>query len=224
MTKAPFVLALSATTAIALAATAGAHSGTAVKGQQFVKAVETHPSQGEVREIEGSKATLMTTADGIFVSLDTSGLVPGNAYTLWFVAINNPQACKNVPCKGSDVLGNSDAVQSDVGFGDGIIAGQDGTGTFTTFREKGAIPQAWIGTGLTHPETAEIHLVVHDHGPLISGREAEMTGTFRGACKEESLSKMAPATARADGKAGPNTCRLVQDVIFMQEKHQTASN
>lgn len=196
--------------------------GKDLPGTFYTKTVETHPSQGDIRDIPGSEAVLLTTAKGVFASLQTSELTPGNAYTLWFVAINNPTACDNSPCKGSDVLGMPDKVESDVGFGDGLIAGPDGTGTFVTHRPIGEIPQAWIGTGLTRPETAEIHLVVHDHGPLIQGREAEMIGTFRGGCAEESLSDMAPDTARADGQPGPNTCALVQDVIFVQHEKQAA--
>jgi hypothetical protein len=216
-------LAIAAAALVTVPAGAGSGSGTEVKAQLYKKVVETHPSQGDVREIEGSEAILLTTPMGAFASLETSELTPGNAYTLWFVAINNPEACENKPCKASDVLGMSDKVQSDVGYGDGLIAGPDGTGIFTTHRKVGAIPQAWIGTGLTHPETAEIHLVVHEHGPLIPGREAAMIGTFRDSCTDESLSKMAPDTARADGAPGPNTCKLVQDVIFMQSGQQTAS-
>lgn len=223
MSKTLIPLAIIATALMTVPAGAGGGAGTEVKAKLYKKAVETHASQGEVREIEGSEATLLTMPEGVGANLETGELTPGNAYTLWFVAINNPAACEHTPCKGSDVLGMSDKVQSDVGYGDGLIAGPDGTGVFTTYREKGAIPQAWIGTGLTHPETAEIHLVMHDHGPLIAGREAEMIGTFRGGCTEESLSKMAPDTARADGQPGPNTCKLVQDVIFVQSGTQTAS-
>lgn len=223
MTKVLFPLALAAAALLIVPAEAGSGSGSEVKSQLYKEVVSTHPSQGDVREIEGSEAILLTTANGAFASLETSELTPGNAYTLWFVAINNPAACENSPCAGSDVLGMSDKVQSDVGYGDGLIAGPDGTGIFTTYRKKGAIPQAWIGTGLMQPETAEIHLVVHDHGPLIAGREAEMIGTFRDGCTEDSLSKMAPDTARADGQPGPNTCKLVQDVIFVQSGQQTAS-
>lgn len=208
------VAIVAAATLLAACATERAENEFSVRAYSHV--METHPSQGEVREITGSEATLFTTSRGVVASVSTVGLTPGNAYTLWFVAINNPAACANSPCKSSDVLGDSASVQSDVGFGDGLIAGADGRGVFTTHRPAGPIPQAWIGTGLTNPETAEIHLVVHDHGPLIAGREAEMIGTFRGACLEESLSKMAPDTARADGQPGPNRCALVQDVIFMQ--------
>lgn len=182
----------------------------------YTKHVETHPSQGDVRVIDSARATLVTTKDGAFASIQTSELVPGNTYTLWFVVINRPQACETSPCTGKDVLLRSEATQSDVGYGDGIIAGRDGRGEFSTFRPLGELPQAWVGTGFNDPWASEIHLVINDHGPLIGGRESEMTGTYRGGCTEQSIPKIMPATARADGASGPNACKLVQDVIFVQ--------
>ena len=184
----------------------------------YTNHVETHPSQGDVRVIDGASATLVMTKAGAFASMETSELVPGHAYTLWFVAINSPGACENSPCNAKDVLTRTAMTKADVGYGDGLIAGPDGKGTFTTFRPLGALPQAWLGAGLQDPWGAEVHLVIHDHGPLIAGREAEMIGTYRGACTDESLPEIVPATAKRDGKVGPNTCKLVQDVIFVQPR------
>jgi len=158
-------LMTAAAVAIALPAAAEQISNANV----YTRDVETHPSQGDVRVIEGATARLMTTADGVWASLDTRELTPGNAYTLWFVAINKPEACENTPCKAPDVLKLSDQTQSDVGYGDGLIAGPDGTGRFVAYRPVGELPQAWIGNGLQAPQSAEIHLVVRDHGPLIDG-------------------------------------------------------
>lgn len=186
------------------------------------KHVETHPSQGDVREIEGAIATLATSEVGVFASIDTRELEPGHAYTLWFVAVNAPENCENAPCKASDVLKLSEATQSDVGYADGLIAAADGTGHFATFVPKGELRQAWIGNGLQKPQTAEIHLVLHHHGPVIPERVAEMIGSYRGACSDESLPEIVPATAKADGASGPNSCHLVQDVIFTQAGPQSA--
>ncbi|MDX1578014.1 MAG: hypothetical protein R3266_06000, partial [Gemmatimonadota bacterium] len=36
---------------------------------------------------------LVRTADGVSYRLSTSGLEPGNAYTLWFVVFNDPAGC-----------------------------------------------------------------------------------------------------------------------------------
>ncbi len=186
----------------------------------YTKHVETHPSQGEVRVIDGAQATLVMTKAGAFASIQTSELVPGNAYTLWFVVVNEPRACENSPCNAKDVLTRSDLTKADVGYADGLIAGPDGNGQFTAFRPLGALPQAWLGTGFEDPWGSEIHLVINDHGPLIAGREAEMTGSYRGGCTDQSIPAIMPATARADGAAGPNACKLVQDVIFVQPQSQ----
>ena len=139
-----------------------------------------------------------------------------NAYTFWFVVINQPKACENSPCNAKDVLKRTSVTKADVGYGDGLIAGPDGKGQFTTFRPLGALPRAWLGTGFNDPWASEIHLVINDHGPLIAGREAEMTGTYRGGCTDQSIPGIFPSTAKADGAAGPNSCKLVQDVIFVQ--------
>ena len=71
--------------------------------------------------------------------------------------------------------------------------------------------------GLTNPEGAEIHLVVHDHGPLLAEKVATMIGSYRGGCLDDSIPEMVPAKAKADGEPGPNKCALVQDVIFIQK-------
>lgn len=224
MKQAPFAFALAATALICGSAAAGSGSGVDVKAQLYKTAVKTHRSQGDVREIAGSEAVKITTDQGIFVSLKTSELVPGNAYTMWFVAINDPEICDTQPCTGKDVLTRSQAVKSDVGYADGLIAGADGTGEFSTFMPVGELPHAWIGGGLTHPKAAEIHLVIHEHGPLIPGREAAMTQSYREGCADDSLQAIVPeATAKADGMSGPNACKLVQVVIF-EPKSMSASN
>jgi len=191
-------------------------SGPHVHAHHYTKHVETHPSQGDVRVIEGAQATLVMTKAGAFASVETTELEPGNAYTFWFVVVNNPGECENSPCNANDVLKRTNMTKADVGYGDGLIAGADGKGHFTTFRPLGTLPQAWLGTGFMDPWGAEVHLVIHDHGPLIDGREAEMTGTYRGGCMDETLPEIVPATAKADGAVGPNSCKLVQDVIFVQ--------
>ncbi|MDX1400699.1 MAG: hypothetical protein R3245_02155 [Kiloniellales bacterium] len=188
----------------------------------YHKEVETHPSQGDIRVIEGATAILSASEKGIFASISTKELVPGNAYTLWFVAINAPENCENSPCKGSDVLKLSEKTQSDVGYGDGLVAGPDGKGEFATFVPVGKLRQAWIGHGLQKPLSAEIHLVLHDHGPLLADKVSTMIGSYRGGCRDESLPEIVPATAKSDGAPGPNDCKLVQDVIFIQGDGQAA--
>ncbi len=210
----PFVAAA----AVAIAAPTFAEEATnpEIEANVYTKDVSTHRSQGDVRPVEGATATLVTTKDGAWASFDTRELTPGNAYTLWFAAINRPDACEDAPCMAPDVLKRSDEVQSDIGYGDGLITGPDGTGQFVTYRSTGDLPKAWFGNGLQEPQGAEIHLVIQDHGPLIAGMEREMITTYRGGCADDSVPEIVPDTAKADGEPGPNTCKSVQAVIFEQ--------
>jgi hypothetical protein len=55
--------------------------------------VETHPSQGDARVIDGTSAMLVASEAGIWVSMHTAELEMNHIYTLWVVVINNPEAC-----------------------------------------------------------------------------------------------------------------------------------
>jgi hypothetical protein len=182
--------------------------------------IKTHPMTGAVSVVEGSKAMLVSTEDGIAGVFTTKDLVPGHAYTMWVAIMNKPEACELKDadhCTGKDVLLHSEAVDSDVTYGDGVIAAADGTATFRTFIPAGALGYSWLGNELSNPTGAEIHFALHDHGPMIPGEALDMLSTPRGGCTEESLPKLWPASARAGGKAGPNKCTMAQFAIFKQQ-------
>lgn len=179
--------------------------------------VNTHASQGDVQKVEGAEATLLTTDKGAFASFTTRDLTPGNVYTLWFVAINDPQACESSPCGPPDVLERTAETDTDVGYAAGLIAGPEGTGRFVVHQPLGPIPQAWFGNEYTNAQSAEIHLVVNEHGPLVGGLEHSMLTTYRGGCTDESLPAAFPETAKANGEPGPNACRLLQTAVFVQD-------
>lgn len=179
--------------------------------------VSTHPSQGDVREIEDGSATLVTTGDGAFMTFRTDELESGHVYTAWWIIINNPDNCAASPCTASDVLGNTEAVEADVTQADGIIFGEDGNMEFASFLPVGEISNSWFEAGFTNPSGAELHVVINDHGPLIPDMAASMVNTYRGGCSDESLPPPFPATAITDGEPGPNACRLIQDAIFTQD-------
>ncbi|MEO0822896.1 MAG: hypothetical protein AAF074_21020 [Pseudomonadota bacterium] len=212
--------------AVAAMTFAGIHPGTASADPIRTATVNTHPSQGAVTEVAGANAALLTHEDGVFVSFDTNALTPGHVHTLWLVVINNPAACydadavaagtKKAPedCNSRDVLLRSDAVRSDVGFAGGVIVGEDGMARFAYHQPEGALTGGWFGAGLEQSDTAEVHLVVNDHGPLIAGRERAMLTSYRDGCKDDSIPGPMPAAARVDGAAGPNVCRLVQTAVF----------
>jgi hypothetical protein len=180
--------------------------------------VETHPSQGQQRIIDGAAASVAIFEREAQATLSTSELTSGHVYTLWFVAINEPSQCATAPCKAPDILGNTAAVQADVRWAAGGVA--DDSGALTL---KGSVPvgpwdSGWYGTGLTNPKGVEIHLVVNDHGPVLEGREQAMQTSYREGCTDDSLPPPFPEAAKSDGVAGPNKCALVQDAIFVQAK------
>jgi hypothetical protein len=62
---------------------------------------------------------------------------------------------------------------------------------------------------------AEIHLVLHDHGPVVAELEQEMLSTYRAGCADTSpFPEIFPPTALADGTPGPNNCLLYQAAVF----------
>ncbi len=182
--------------------------------------IKTHKMTGAVNVVEGAKAMLVSTEAGIAGSFTTKNLNPGHVYTMWVAIMNKPEACemKGVDhCTGKDIIKRSETVNSDVTYGDGVVVAADGTATFRTFIPAGALGYSWLGNGLMNPTGAEIHFSLHDHGPMIPDKVQEMISTTREGCTEESLPKIWPASARADGKAGPNKCTMAQFAIFKQQ-------
>jgi len=178
-------------------------------------AIRSHPSQGKVTHIINAKARLMADGNGVFTNMETTGLLPGHIYTMWMVVINDPAACPALPCTPKDVLKRSDAVQSDVGFAGGAIANAKGEIRLSFYKAKGPFLKPFFSHGLKETSGIEIHLILNEHGPVISGREFEMLNTYRGGCTDKSIPKAMPDTARAMGEPGPYQCRMVQFAQFL---------
>ena len=166
------------------------------------------PEQAREEEIEGSEATISSTKEGVEFSVKTSKLTPGNAYTVWIMAFNNPDACggTNAPpghrC-GPDDMGNPDAGFS-LMFGEGKLADGD-TETFQGKRTTGDSSGVEVGTGLGDSEKAEIHLRVRDHGPVQAGVENDQITTIGGGCLDESV-----PIPGGSGARGNYNCRDIQ--------------
>ena len=167
-------------------------------------------------QIDGSFARLIRTDNSISWTLNTSGLMPGHAYTVWLVVINNPGACTQHPCAPNpDVLVNTATTRSQVVYGGGHVAGAGGGVSFGGSRQVGPILNGWYGTtALENAMTAEVHLVLNDHGPMIPQFMPGMIDTYRAGCTDASLPAIFPASAKADGAPGPNTCTLWQVAVF----------
>lgn len=169
---------------------------------------------GHTGQVDGAQARLVRNETGISYSISPRELTPGNAYTLWLVVINNPAACASVPCSGGDVVQNP-ATRSQVTYAAGHVSGDSGHGTLAGAVREGPL-LGWLPDGaLEDAMTAEVHLVVNDHGPKIASHMPGMIQTYRGGCADTSpFPSIFPATALADGEPGPNECRLFQAAMF----------
>jgi hypothetical protein len=196
-------------------------TGTAAAAPAQVQRVQVgwHAQSGNVPfspVADGATAQLVRNENGISYSIGTEKLNPGHAYTVWVVVINNPAACTASPCSGPDIVLNP-ATRSQVTYGTGHVVGASGEAGFGGHLARGPIPQGWLpGGSLEDPFTADVHLVLNDHGPMLTEHMPEMIQTYRAGCTDASLPAIFPATARADGTPGPNTCRLFQVAVFEQ--------
>lgn len=191
----------------------------ATGGEEQTAGVNWHPQMeatGNVGPVEGASATLVRKDSGISYEIDTNSLIPGNAYTLWLVVVNNPEACAASPCTAPDFF-QSEATGTQVLYGgSGDVAGDAGELTLSGSLSEGPV-EGWIeNRSFTDAETAEVHLVINDHGPELAEFMPGMIETYRGGCSDESpFPEIFPPTALADGEVGPNTCRLTQATAFL---------
>jgi hypothetical protein len=200
-----------ALTFLLMSATAG---GVAAGADRQTAPMMWHPQSGLSGSVSpAADATLVRRADGVSFSLRTEQLRPHHAYTVWFVVINNPSACAATPCSGPDIVQNPDT-DSQVTYGAGHVSGGSGRAGFAGAFQAGPI-EGWLPDGgLWDPMTAEIQLVLNDHGPVLRGYMPEMTHTYRAGCTDASIPGIFPDSARADGTPGPNACQLYQVAVF----------
>ena len=166
------------------------------------------------KPIKGSEARLSRTSGGATMTLRTTDLVPGNVTTAWWVIMTRPENCSATPCTAEDVIGRAAEVGTQITYADGVVNAPDGSAEFASYLPAGSVSGGWYDQRFDAPETSEIHLVLNDHGPLIPSIAASMLTSYRGGCRDDSLPPPFPDTAKADGTAGPNACRLIQDAIF----------
>ena len=168
---------------------------------------------------EGATGTLVRRENGVSWRFQTHNLRPGHAYTIWFVVLNASENCLAQPCSAADIVTRHLITDAQVTYGGGHVAGGSGQATFAGSFRAGSIAGWFEDGGLRNPTTAEIHLVLNDHGLVIPGMTAEMIHTYRAGCTDASLPGIfhsgAPA-AIADGTPGPNACQLYQTAVFAQ--------
>jgi hypothetical protein len=114
-------------------------------------------------------STLTRTASGISFTLQTSGLEPGHAVTIWWMVIN--------PDGGVAVL-----------YGAGHVIDESGTAEFAGYLQVGDSDGYAMGedTSLEDALQATVFLVVRDHGPAKPGMVEQQIHTF-GVCNPSTL-------------------------------------
>ncbi len=143
-----------------------------------------------------SESILIRINRGVFARYRSKELIPGHAYTLWWVIWNNPKKCLTPNGCGDpedvDFLNPETGV--DVLFaGSGRVIGSSGQGTFygrlragddseSVYDLMGIPPAGGIQKGNTF--NAEVHLVLRSHGPKIPGMVYEQISSYVGGCTD----------------------------------------
>ena len=186
-------------------------------------AEEITSSTSDVYNIDFTKvigtSTLRRAENRIMVDFETSDLIEGHAYTLWWVVWNKPENCGGFPssCTVPD-LQVADLVEVELLFtGNGFIADDRGTVSFsavlmendTTESVNELLGMSSFG-GLVDARTAEVHVVIRSHGPAIDGMEYEQISSYEGGCAVN----FPPFTEIPDAKG---ECGDMQAAIFQPE-------
>lgn len=158
---------------------------------------------------------LVRTDRGVAATLDTSGLPPGHAVTLWMIVANEPGDCEEgIPglsqCGPMDhVAGRGDISVHQAG---GRIAAEDGTAHYGTHLRVGDTSRALFAgdPGLVDPRGAEVILILKTHGPKIPRLTSEMLSTFAAGCEEPAFPPTLEPRDELVGTPGPNDCAEIQ--------------
>ena len=122
-------------------------------------------------QVAGAYSVVDTTEAGARMRVQTSDLPAGHAVTVWWVIFNDPQHCSHpeggLRCGLGDLppYGGDDSAVTSVVYAAGHVIGDSGRSTFAGRLATGDSEGALWGPGLINPTTADIHLVVRDHGP-----------------------------------------------------------
>jgi hypothetical protein len=204
---------------------------TAASAGPAASAVYTFPGGPDQVLIHGASADIVRTRNGINFRMDTNSLMPGHAYTLWVVIFNEPGNCLTAPdtCTPADLF--HPAAKPDMLYGAGVVVGGSGKAVLAGRTRTGdlsgsvQVPVGLFANGLIDPFGAEIHLVVHDHGPLNPAFMPDMIQSLAGGCTDAGIPAqgasspwndfaLSPGYAQEFGRLGPNACESVQYSIL----------
>lgn len=164
-------------------------------------AAPSEPSTSDVvwfadQSTKAGTSQLLRTPAGVHATLQTSGLMPREAVTLWWVVFNDPRRC-TLPCNEDDIFIDGDPSQglnldgvaaADIvaGYAAGAVADRQGEALMAARLRTGSrVADVLFGETpvLKTTAQAEIHLVVRSHGPAVPGLLAEQIGTYAGGCE-----------------------------------------
>lgn len=171
-------------------------------------------------EPHDGESRIIRTKNGANFRFTTSSLDPGHAYTVWVVIWNEPEHCVD-GCDGADLF--VEDAMPDMLYGAGHVVGGSGQGTFSGRIQVGdasrsvQVPLGLAPNGLMDPYGAEIHLVLHDHGPMLPAFMPDMIQMLAGGCTDAGVPEAGAPTPwnafagspdynQEYGRLGPNTC------------------
>lgn len=145
---------------------------------------EVSPAAGDVV----GTAQLNRTAEGVNVTIDTTTLTAGAAYSIWWIIFNNPAACTHLGCGHDDADFVNPDVEASIMNATGRIADDNGNASFSAFLPVGFMHtnpangniRQDLGPGLQNLTGAEIHVVIRCHG--ASTGNVEQISTLLGDC------------------------------------------
>lgn len=143
--------------------------------------------------VESGKSTLIRGRRGLWARYKAKKLIPGHAYTLWWVVWNKPENCVTEnQCNLGD-LPNATNVEVELLYASGAVARRNGKATFYGHLRTGdnsGTTNPLIGLpsfgGLQSGNTfdSEVHLVIRSHGPAIPGQVYNQLGSYEGGCTD----------------------------------------
>jgi len=147
-------------------------------------------------------STLIRTESGVQMRLRTAGLPARHVVTVWFIVFNHPELCQfgespvaatgfaGTRCGAGDLgivpgLTADPKVDPFVAHAAGLVTGPTGNANFAGHMSVGDTnAQVLLGSGLTNPLGADVHLVVHDHEAISDlgnvGQEIKTFGVGEG--------------------------------------------
>lgn len=135
-----------------------------------------------LEEITGASSTLHRNKNGITVNFKTDGLIPGNAYTLWFVVFGDEPGPPSSTHAAGHIVGGS---------GNGNFSGHLSVGdVFDT--PNGNMPV------FNTPLTAEVHMALRTHGPAQPVMIPDQIQTIDGGCRLPDIGFPSGPTLHAD--------------------------